>query len=489
MKKLDKLILKSFLGPLLLTFTIAVFVLLMQFVWKYIDDLVGKGLEFSIIAQLLLYASATFVPMALPIAVLFASIMTMGNFGEKYELIAIKAGGISLRRVMMPMAFVALLLTLIAFYFANNVLPVAMYKYRTTLYDVQRKKPAVSIRPSEYYDEIDGYVIRVNGKDPDGRTLRDIIIYDHSEGINRTNIIVADHGYMQSTPDDHYLVFTLKNGYTYSEPQDGEYNETRPLTSIGFDEQVLTFDISSFAFSKSDDQFFAGHYQMLNVVQLDSMVGALEDQLDFRYGEFQKMMVNRMRVYQYYQEHADDSAAYLDVAKLVADTTVEARNRYYEQARMQLQGSLNDVQMYQAMIDSDKEYINRHYIELMRKFTLSVACLLLFLIGAPFGSIVRKGGLGMPLVASVIFFVMYYVIGMISEKSVRESAMGPVGMWVSTFVFIPIGALLTWQATTDSSLFDLHTWKRWLRIKEKVKSGSESKDTPSPTEEEDVKGE
>lgn len=489
MKKLDKLILKSFLGPLLLTFTIAVFVLLMQFVWKYIDDLVGKGLEFSIIAQLLLYASATFVPMALPIAVLFASIMTMGNFGEKYELIAIKAGGISLRRVMMPMAFVALLLTFIAFYFANNVLPVAMYKYRTTLYDVQRKKPAVSIRPSEYYDEIDGYVIRVNGKDPDGRTLRDIIIYDHSEGINRTNIIVADHGYMQSTPDDHYLVFTLKNGYTYSEPQDGEYNETRPLTSIGFDEQVLTFDISSFAFSKSDDQFFAGHYQMLNVVQLDSMVGALEDQLDFRYGEFQKMMVNRMRVYQYYQEHADDSAAYLDVSKLVADTTVEARNRYYEQARMQLQGSLNDVQMYQAMIDSDKEYINRHYIELMRKFTLSVACLLLFLIGAPFGSIVRKGGLGMPLVASVIFFVMYYVIGMISEKSVRESAMGPVGMWVSTFVFIPIGALLTWQATTDSSLFDLHTWERWLRIKEKVKSGSESKDPPSPTEEEDVKGE
>ena len=126
--------------------------------------------------------------------------------------------------------------------------------------------------------------------------------------------------------------------------------------------------------------------------------------------------------------------------------------------------------MYQAMIQSDKEYINRHYIELMRKFTLSVACLLLFLIGAPFGSIVRKGGLGMPLVASVVFFVMYYVIGMISEKSVRESAMGPVGMWVSTFVFIPIGALLTWQATTDSSLFDLHTWKRWLRIKEKVKA-------------------
>ena len=222
MKKIDRLILKSFLGPLLLTFAIAVFVLLMQFVWKYIDDLVGKGLEFSVIAELLLYASATFVPMALPIAVLFASIMTMGNFGEKYELVAMKAGGISVSRIMLPMAIVAVMLMGIAFYFANNVLPVAMFNYRTTLYDIQRKKPAVSIRPSQYYDEIDGYVIRVNSKDPDGRTMRDIIIYDHTEGINRTNIIVADHGYMQSTPDDHYLLFTLYDGYSYSEPTDGE---------------------------------------------------------------------------------------------------------------------------------------------------------------------------------------------------------------------------------------------------------------------------
>ena len=250
MKKVDRLILKSFLGPLLLTFVIAVFVLLMQFVWKYIDDLVGKGLDFAVIAQLMLYASATFVPMALPIAVLFASIMTMGNFGEKYELVAMKAGGISVRRVMMPMTLVSMLLMGIAFYFANNVLPVAMYKYRSTLYDIQRKKPAVSIRPSEFYSEIDGYVIRVNTKDPDGRTMRDIIIYDHTEGINRTNIIVADHGYMQSTPDDHYLLFTLYDGYNYSEPTDGENELSRPLTSIGFTEQTLTFDISSFAFCK-----------------------------------------------------------------------------------------------------------------------------------------------------------------------------------------------------------------------------------------------
>lgn len=474
MKKVDRLILKSFLGPLLLTFAIAVFVLLMQFVWKYIDDLVGKGLEFGVIAELLMYASATFVPMALPIAVLFASIMTMGNFGEKYELVAMKAGGISVSRIMLPMALVAMLLVGVAFYFANNVLPVAMYKYRTTLYDIQRKKPAVSIRPSEYYDEIDGYVIRVNKKDTDGRTLRDIIIYDHTEGINRTNIIVADHGYMQSTPDDHYLLFTLYDGYSYSEPTDGENYEKRPLTSIGFDEQVMTFDISSFAYEKSDAQLFSNHYQMLNVAQLDSTVGSLEESLKGRYEDYGTSMVDKLRVYSYCKEHAGDSTAYIDVAQFLADTTAEHRHKVLTQSRAAAFNALSDVQMYRQCVKSDKEYINRHYIELMRKFTLSVACLLLFFIGAPFGSIVRKGGLGMPLVASVVFFVLYYVIGMIYEKSVRESAIGPVGMWVATFVFIPIGALLTWQATTDSSLFDLSMWKKWLKIKDRENQEEDS---------------
>lgn len=490
MKKLDKLILKSFLGPLLLTFAIAVFVLLMQFVWKYIDDLVGKGLEFGVIAQLLLYASATFVPMALPIAVLFASIMTMGNFGEKYELIAIKAGGISLVRVMAPMTIVAFLLVGVAFYFSNNVLPVAMFKYRTTLYDIQRKKPAVSIRPSEYYNEIDGYVIRVNGKDNDGRTLRDIIIYDHTQGINRTNIIVADHGYMQSTPDDQYLIFTLFNGYTYSELADGEYYESRPLTSIGFDEQEMTFDISSFGFSKSNDDFFTGHYQVLNVSQLRTRVGELEAQLNGRYSDLEALMRSRMKAYEVANSHVGDSTSFVDVKAWLENNTDFTRQQVIDQARQFTYNLQSDVDICISEISSEKEFINRHYIELMRKFTLSVACLLLFLIGAPFGSIVRKGGLGMPLVASVVFFVMYYVIGMISEKSVRESATGPIGMWISTFVFIPIGALLTWQATTDSSFFDLATWKKWLKIPTRSQSPV-SQDAPpaeeavSPSEEEE----
>lgn len=462
MKKLDRLLLKSFLGPLLLTFTISVFVLLMQLVWLYVDDMVGKGLDIAIIAELLLYAAATVVPMALPIAVLFASIMTMGNFGEKYELVAIKAGGISLRRMMMPMAFVCLLLTGVAFYFANNVLPVAMYRYRTTLYDIQRKKPAISIRPSEYYSDIDGYVIRIDRKSKDGRTLYDIIVYDHSEGLDRTNVIVADRGMMQTTPDDRYLLFTLYDGYTYSEPMDGENFRTRPLTSIGFKEQVLTFDISSFAFNKTDDDRFRGDYKMMNVSQLDTSVRQLEASREDRYKEFNLVMMNKLRAYRATAPDTAKDFVYKDVFRITADTAQAVRKKILIQALAVARNAESDVGMYEQIIRSDSEYINRHYIEWMRKFTLSVACLLLFFIGAPFGSIVRKGGLGMPLVASVVFFVLYYVVGMISEKSVREGAVGPIGMWISTFAFIPIGLLFTYQATTDVNVFDLARWRKLL---------------------------
>ena len=243
MKKIDRLILRSFVGPLLLTFSLAVLVLLMQFVWKYVDDLVGKGLEFSVIAELLLYASATFVPMALPIAVLFASIMTMGNFGEKYELVAMKAGGISVRRAMMPMALVVLLLTGVAFYFANNVMPTAMLKYRVTLYDITRKKPAINIRPGEYYKELEGYVIRVGEKDKDGHELRDVVIYDHTKGSSQMNVIVAKRGNMQASSDNRFLRFTLYDGYSYSELSDGKNFQRRPFTTVGFREQSINIDI------------------------------------------------------------------------------------------------------------------------------------------------------------------------------------------------------------------------------------------------------
>lgn len=474
MKKLDRLILRSFLGPLLLTFTIAVFVLLMQFVWKYIDDLVGKGLDFGIIAELLLYASATFVPMALPIAVLFASIMTMGNFGEKYELVAMKAGGISISRAMLPMAFIVLTLTGMAFYFANNVMPEAMLRYRMTLYDVTRKKPAVNIRPGEYYKEIDGYVIRVGSKSQDGRILQDIVIYDHSKGISETNVIVAKTGIMQTTLDNRYLLFSLTDGYSYAEPTIGEYYNKRPLTTVRFGQQTISFDISSFAYNRSNEDLFKGSYQMMNVRQLNESIAHLDSNLAIRYSDSRRDIDGDMRLWVRVRDAvgAESRAAQVDVRKLLDEKNAMVRKKVYARAKYLATAVESDSKNYGDMIRSDREYISRHEIEKQRKFTLSIACLLLFLIGAPFGSIVRKGGLGMPLVASVGFFVLYYVVGMIAEKAVRESAMGPEGMWVSSLVMLPIGIFLTLQATTDSSFFDALFWRRLfnkiLRRKENI---------------------
>lgn len=527
----------------MLTFAISVFVLLMQFLWKYIDDMVGKGLEFGVIAELLLYASATFVPMALPIAVLFASIMTMGNFGEKYELVAMKAGGISVRRVMMPMALVVLLLTGLAFVFANDVMPKAMLHYRMTLYDITRKKPAVNIRPGEYYKEIEGYVIRVGAKAPDGCTLEDVIIYDHSHGVGETNVIVARSGLMQTTLDNRYLLFTLTDGYSYTEPTTGKHYHTRPLTTLKFKRQTIAFDISSFAYSRSGEDLFKGSYQMMNILQLDEAVARLDSNLGNRYAELYRSINVPLRAWAGYcgrpvqaapptdiaiepaepepspsiwgvtrktsrcdsirQQMAEADTEAIAVAAVdtvvntdtiaaeVAEAYPEAKSnatlqsllagldehtlkRINNRAKNMAATSMSEANSYNDMTRGDREYINRHKIEKQRKFTLSIACLLLFLIGAPFGSIVRKGGLGMPLVASVGFFVMYYVVGMISEKAVRESAIGPEGMWISSLVMLPIGIVLTLQATTDSAFFDGSTWKKFFKRLFRKRSDSAS---------------
>ena len=439
MKKLDKLVIKSFVGPLILTFVVAVFVLLMQFIWKYVDDIAGKGLSVGIILELLMDASATFVPMAMPIAVLFASIMTMGNLGEHYELVAIKSGGIPLWRSMVPMGIIVAVLTVVAFIFADYVMPSAVLKYRTTLYDITRKKPALNIRPGEYYSEIDGFVIRVNKKDADGKTLHDITVYDHRFSSSQPDIVVAREGTMQTTPDERYMLFTLYDGCSYSETANDAGSESKPFTRIYFDTNKMTFDLSDFAFDKSDESIFQGGYQMMNTSQLDSNVARLRMQ---RSESIQKQIENiALRI----DKNTVDSAG-LDIQALCDSLEYHQQRRVYNEALSRAERCLSDVKIHDQVITSQSEYINRHYIEWHRKFTLSVACIVLFFVGAPFGSIVRKGGLGVPLVASVLFFVLYYVIGMIAEKAVREGAIGTIGMWISTFVMLPIGIYLTYKA-------------------------------------------
>lgn len=450
MKKLDKLIVKSYVGPLVLTFVIAVFVLLMQFIWKYVDDIAGKGLSVGIIAELLLDASATFVPMAMPIAVLFASIMTMGNLGEHYELVAIKSGGVPLWRAMMPMGIIVLMMTVVAYLFADYVMPSAVLKYRTTLYDITRKKPALNIRPGEYYSEIDGFVIRVNQKDPDGKTLHDITIYDHRTSSSQPDVVVARRGTMQTTPDERYMLFTLYDGCSYSENDANSSAESKPFTRIRFEKNEMTFDLSSFAFDKTDESIFQGGYQMMNTSQLDSNIVRLKEQRDANVANQRENLSNSVPLC-YADGHKPPSTAAgrsqrVDCSDLCDSLDLKTLKRVCGDAIAKAERSQSDIRIHSQVITSQNEYINRHYIEWHRKWTLSLACIVLFLVGAPFGSIVRKGGLGVPLVASVIFFVLYYVVGMIAEKAVREGALGSIGMWISTFVMLPIGLFLTYKA-------------------------------------------
>lgn len=441
MKRLDRLLVKSFLGPFAMTFAIAIFVLLMQFIWKYVDDIAGKGLPLDIIMKLLVDASATMVPMAMPIAVLFASIMTMGNLGERYELIAIKAGGVPVWRAMMPLTFIVMILTVVAFLFSNYVMPPAVLKYRTTLYDITRKKPAISIQPGEYYSEIDGYVIRIDEKDRDGKTMHGVTVYDHRSNVDQPDVVVAERGIMQTTPDEHYLVFSLENGCSYHEEVNGDKLESRPLTRIWFEHNEMTFDISEFAFSKSDESMFKGGYQMMSLGQLDSNIVRLQASREEEYQRHKTVLKVRENM----PALQPDAAPRGYIKDYMAELNVMEQNKVWRLAEARAEQHLRDAETNITVSTATMEYLNRHHIEWHRKFTLSVACLVLFLVGAPFGSVVRKGGLGLPMVASVLFFVLYYVVGMIAEKAVRGGVIGNWGMWISTFVMLPIGLFLTWR--------------------------------------------
>ncbi|MCX6271389.1 MAG: LptF/LptG family permease [Bacteroidetes bacterium] len=477
MKKIYILVLKAYLGPLVMTFFIALFILLMQFLWKYVDDLVGKGLEWYVIAELLFYASSTFVPLALPLAILLSSLMTFGNLGEHYELVAIKAAGISLKTVMKPLVVLSLMISLLAFYFSNNILPIANLKFHSILYDVREQKLALNIKEGIFYDGIDGYVIRVGKKEKDGRTVRNIKIYDHSERQGNTNLTIAEWGTMDLTPDKKYLIFRLFNGENYTERTDQRnYSRNRPFQRTHFKEDFRRFDLSAFAMSRTKEDFFKKHYQMLNLSQLEHYQDSIQDKVDKRKNEFVHAILGSYFFFStidtntHYRFdtvkslHADFLSNFpLADKRRILDNAIEAATTTKESVKMHL----NDV-------DARTHILYRYEIEIQRKFTLSLACLLLFFLGAPLGAIVRKGGFGLPVVFSVLLFVIYHILSMTGEKFSREGVLPAYeGMWIASLVFLPVGVFLTLKATTDSPLLDADAWRKLFRkiIPKKQKPG------------------
>lgn len=462
MKKLDKLILKSYLGPLGLTFSISMFVLLLQFLWAKIVVLVGKGLDTWSIIRLLAYACVTLIPMALPLSILLASIMTMGNFGERYELVAMKSAGIPLWRILRPLLFTSVLFTLLAFYISNNVMPQANLNLKLLLTEIKSKKPAINIRPNQFYYDINDYVIRVGAKDNKTNKLKDIIIYDHTKQEGNISVTKADSGWMYSTDKGNTLVFKLFNGSSFSEDVDGNNYITRPLMRINFKEQILRFDVSDFSLQKADKDTYKNDYKMLNIAQLSHNTDSLKrDYNNFNHAVLKSVYYTCNPFCDIREKSTTTYDFYRDYNNLDFDTKNKVNN--FSMSKIKL--SHSDFSSLQNKNKADEEFIHRHEIEYYRKFTLSLACLILFFIGAPLGAIIRKGGLGMPVVVSILSFVVYYVIGMLGEMSARSGAISSfVGMWLSTFIVLPIGIFLTIKATSDAKVLSAEIWERRINI-------------------------
>ena len=481
MKKLDTLILKAFIVPFVATFFITLFVLTLQFFWLYIDDLVGKGLDLITIAQLTSYVSAYNVPLALPLAILLSSIMTFGNLGETFELVAIKSAGIPLVRFMQPLLLATLVLCGAAFLFNNNIIPVATLKMNTLKYDIIMAKPAFDIREGVFYDKIEGFVIKIGKKEEDGSSIKNVIIYENNYGL-QDNMIVARSGEMKVSDDKRFLEFNLQDGWRYEEKGNRNTLNTDYIR-LGFKEYKKVFDLSSFKLNKTEDSIFKDNYQMLSVRQLETAIDSLEKRKDY----YEKKIRQDMLPYFPYIRFIDTGwknikpvTKPVNSMKEIMPDSVKAA--CIERALTQVSAIKSNLDLNAVESQAKRTDLRMHLIEWHKKFTMSIACLVLFLIGAPLGSIIRKGGLGTPLVFAVVFFVIFFLLNNFGGKLVKTEVLTPVtGMWLATFILTPIGFFLTYKAMHDSQLFNQEYYyrniKRLSQYFSKFKAGRRSATT------------
>jgi lipopolysaccharide export system permease protein len=464
MKKIHLLILKSFIRPFVVTFAIVMFVLLMLFLFKYIDDLIGKGFEWYIILELMMYASATNVAMALPLSVLLSSIMTYGSLGENYELVAIKAAGISLRRAMFPMLVIIVILSISAFVFSDYMLPIANLKYYSLLYDARQQKSANFLPEGVFSNSFTNYSIRVSRKDPDGQTLHDIIIYERDPATNNVNVMVAREGKMYRTPNGNFLVLKLKDGIRYAESAgESNYNFRERLTRYRFKETEQKFDITGLKIHRTPQSEFKSAYQMMDLKQLKDNAALTGRQID------SAVQVNFKLITSYIKYFTIATKA--NQGKPYSPSSAGEFSKLDPHIKMSvLANAANEARSIQDLLRNRADRVHdltqneqRANLEYQKKFTLSAACIALFLIGAPMGAIIRKGGLGLPVVVSVIFFLFYYIISTIGEKFVKDGDVSPVlGSWVAIVIITPIGLFLSYKAATDSAIFDVDSYRRFF---------------------------
>ena len=460
-KKLDILILKAFIGPFLAALTISTFVLTMQFFWLYIDDLVGKGLDLLTILELIGLVSVSTMTTALPLALLFSSIMTFGNLGESFELVAIKAAGIPLVRFMRPLFIFTIFLAGIAFLFANNIIPVTQMKLSNLKYEIIVAKPAIDLKEGVFYDKIDGYVIKLGKKERNDSVMHDIVIFEKRYGL-QDNFIMAASGVMRVSPNKKYLEFIMYNGWRYQE-RGARITTNTEFTRLYFKEYKKVFDLKSFQMNKGNDIIYDP--KMLSVRQLERAIDSLQNKDSI----YLQKVVTEVAPYMRFLLFKDSNQAFAHLKDLPKTTQFKQvvpdsmYNAIVETASYPISSIKTNLGNIIETYNQNKAITSMHAIEWHRKFTLSFACIVLFLIGAPLGSIIRKGGLGTPLVLAIIFFVFFFLLNNFGEKFAKSGEWTVYfGMWMSSVVLIPIGLFLTYKAMRDSQLFNQEFYYRLL---------------------------
>lgn len=472
-KKLDSYMLKSFLGLFLMTFMICIFILLMQFVWMHVKDLVGKGVEISVLAEFFLYAVISVVPLALPLAILLASLMTFGNLGEKFELTAMKAAGVSLFRIMRPLVIAIAFVSVGAFFFSNYVLPVSQVKLWTLIFSLRQKSPELDIPQGEFYDGINGYQIYVGHKDTKTGRLDNLMIYDLSKGFQDATVMVADSGRVFFTADNHYLLLILYNGESFENLNQKQQRATKtrervPYRRESFTKKQILIDFNS-DFNRYDESVLRDQHVSKNVGQLVHSIDSVNQIAHQRSSEQSHEMVNTKyfgRERQAGRQLNGVSTMNMpecNIDSLYASLSTSDKRKAANVALEKAKSMSDHVEYNFLLLDDSQRYIRKHEMELHRKFTLAFACLIFFFIGAPLGAIIRKGGLGAPVVISVILFVIYYIIDNTGYKMARES-IWPVwaGLWLSSAVLLPVGIFLTYKAATDSALLNPEAWLKLI---------------------------
>ncbi len=468
---------KSFIGPLILTFFIVLIILILQFLWMYVDELAGKGLDIKILVELLFQFSLSFVPMALPLAILLASLMTFGNMGEYSELTALKSSGIPLKRIMRSLVVLVGFISVISFFFSNNVLPYSNKKARTLLYDIRRKRPDINLQAGTFNNDIDGFSIKITSKDPVTNRLDRLYIYDHRDNKGNVSVTFADSGYMRITHDETAMSMILYNGYSYNEmpeKNDALQEKKYPFRKDYFREQTILVSLSGFDLERTEIDLFKSHSAMKNIAQLthdiDSLNKRYNSRVDTYYDEFNmnNLYTGRRRIVTYYRHAREDStrkeAGPFIAGELYNSLPDAEKKAVLVRAINVVKDGSNFLISKNESLHSEVKFIKGYEVNWSKKFTLSFACLVFFFIGAPLGAIIRKGGLGTPAVISVLFFVIWYVISLSGEKLVEENLISTfAGMWASSYILLPIGLFLVYKASNDSVIMNVETYTAFLK--------------------------